>query len=189
MYVYRVSCNEVILNMSSLGHLRPQMVRSILENALGHPFKTSTLVVGEAFRPVVTPWIVKAAYAVSWTYLAGDVAYETYKAKRRGPSPLETVTYSEPTRLAMVAVQRSVFQSVASMCVKSLSFVGPRNTNKVDALTGHCLLLQFIALSGRTRPFAVHTCPDEIISSMAPRLFKNAKSPRVKGMLKLFQFV
>lgn len=78
------------------------------------------IAVGEAFRPVVAPWIVTAAYAVSWTYLAGDVAYETYKARRRGPSPLEAVTYSEPTRLAMVAVQRSIFQSVASMYAKNL---------------------------------------------------------------------
>jgi len=99
--------------------------------------------VGEAFRPVIAPWVVAAAYAVSWTYLAGDVAYETYKAKRRGPSPLEAATYSEPTRLTMVAVQRSVFQSVASMALPA---------------------------------FTIHT-----VVRMAPRLFKNAKSPRVKA--------
>jgi Mitochondrial 18 KDa protein (MTP18) len=27
--------------------------------------------VGEAFRPVVPPWVVTAAYGVSWIYLAG----------------------------------------------------------------------------------------------------------------------
>ena len=27
--------------------------------------------VGEAFRPVVPPWIVTASYGVSWIYLAG----------------------------------------------------------------------------------------------------------------------
>lgn len=63
----------------------------------------------------MAPAVVRSAYAISWTYLIGDVAYETFKAKRRGPTPLEAATYSEPTRLTMVAVQRSVFQSVASM--------------------------------------------------------------------------
>jgi len=91
------------------------------------------IVVGEAFRPVVAPWIVRAAYGVSWTYLFGDVAYETYKARRRGPSPLEAATYSEPTRLAMVAVQRSVFQSVASMYVRP-----------VDFGMSHCSLMMWI---------------------------------------------
>ena len=75
--------------------------------------------IGEAFRPVVPPAVVTGAYAISWLYLSGDVAYETYKAKRRGPTPLEAATYSEPTRLAMTAVQRSVFQSVASMYAQS----------------------------------------------------------------------
>lgn len=27
--------------------------------------------VGEAFRPVVPPWVVTAAYGISWIYLAG----------------------------------------------------------------------------------------------------------------------
>ena len=71
--------------------------------------------IGEAFRPVVPPTVVRSAYAISWLYLSGDVAYETYKAKRRGPTAEETAIYTEPTRLAMVAVQRSVFQSIASM--------------------------------------------------------------------------
>ena len=44
-----------------------------------------------------------------------DVAYETYKARRLGPSPLEANNFSEPTRLGIVAVQRATFQSIASM--------------------------------------------------------------------------
>ena len=70
---------------------------------------------GEAFRPIVPPAIVTTAYAVSWLYLSGDIAYETYKARRRGPTAQDLATWSEPTRLTMVALQRSIFQSIASM--------------------------------------------------------------------------
>ncbi|KAK0461897.1 mitochondrial 18kDa protein [Desarmillaria tabescens] len=77
--------------------------------------------VGEAFRPVVPPWVVTAAYGVSWLYLGGDVAYESYKAHRRGPSAVEAAHFSEPTRLSLVAVQRAVFQSIASMGLPALT--------------------------------------------------------------------
>ncbi|EDR14185.1 uncharacterized protein LACBIDRAFT_182430 [Laccaria bicolor S238N-H82] len=77
--------------------------------------------VGEAFRPVVPPWIVTAAYGVSWLYLSGDVAYEAYKAHHRGPSPMEAANFSEPTRLGIVAVQRATFQSIASMALPAFT--------------------------------------------------------------------
>ncbi|KAJ3806918.1 mitochondrial 18 KDa protein-domain-containing protein [Lentinula lateritia] len=77
--------------------------------------------IGEAFRPVVPPWIVTAAYGISWLYLTGDVGYETYKAHRQGPSALEAANFSEPTRLAFTAVQRATFQSIASMALPALT--------------------------------------------------------------------
>jgi mitochondrial fission process protein 1 len=46
-----------------------------------------------------------------------DVGYESYKAHRRGPSPLEAANFSEPTRIGITAVQRATFQSIASMFV------------------------------------------------------------------------
>ncbi|EGO01638.1 hypothetical protein SERLA73DRAFT_177055 [Serpula lacrymans var. lacrymans S7.3] len=77
--------------------------------------------VGEAFRPVVHPSIVTAAYGISWVYLAGDVGYEAYKAHRRGPSPLEAAHFSEPTRIGMVGVKRAIFQSIASMALPAFT--------------------------------------------------------------------
>jgi len=77
--------------------------------------------VGEAFRPVVPPWVVTAAYGVSWLYLTGDVAYESYKTHRRGPSPIEAVNFSEPTRVGIAAVQRATFQSIASMALPAFT--------------------------------------------------------------------
>ena len=88
--------------------------------------------VGEAFRPGVKPWIVTAAYGVSWLYLAGyvprpcpffsvinfrssDVGFETWKAQRKGPTPLEAASFTESQRLSMVAAKRGIFQAIASM--------------------------------------------------------------------------
>jgi fission process protein 1 len=64
---------------------------------------------------------VTAAYGVSWAYLIGDVAFTTYKANQIGPSPLEAANMSEPTRLSLVAVKRSVFQGVASMALPAFT--------------------------------------------------------------------
>ncbi|KAF9263650.1 hypothetical protein L218DRAFT_901973 [Marasmius fiardii PR-910] len=77
--------------------------------------------VGEAFRPVVPPWVVTAAYGISWVYLSGDVAYESYKAHRHGPTPLEAANFSEPMRISIVAVQRATFQSIASMALPAFT--------------------------------------------------------------------
>jgi len=69
----------------------------------------------------VPPWVVSAAYGISWLYLAGDVSYESYKAHRRGPTPLEAAHFSEPVRIGMTAVERATFQSIASMALPALT--------------------------------------------------------------------
>ncbi|KAH9947297.1 mitochondrial 18 KDa protein-domain-containing protein [Amylocystis lapponica] len=87
----------------------------------GQRYIAYTSDIGEAFRPVVPPAVVTAAYGVSWLYLAGDVGYESYKAHRRGPSPIEATHFSEPTRIGMIAVKRAVFQSIASMALPAFT--------------------------------------------------------------------
>ncbi|KAI7861518.1 mitochondrial 18 KDa protein-domain-containing protein [Spinellus fusiger] len=62
--------------------------------------------VGEAFRPVVSPLLVKATYGISWAYLGLDVGYECYKAVQAG---------KDNTIVATTAVKRGVFQALASM--------------------------------------------------------------------------
>ena len=39
--------------------------------------------IGESFRPVAHPWLIRSAYGISWAYLVGDVGYEGYKAYLR----------------------------------------------------------------------------------------------------------
>ncbi|KAH9978001.1 mitochondrial 18 KDa protein-domain-containing protein [Lactifluus volemus] len=87
----------------------------------GHRYLAYTSDVGEAFRPIVPPSLVTAAYGISWLYLAGDVGYESYKAHRRGPTPFQAAHFTEPTRVGLVAVKRAAFQSVASMALPAFT--------------------------------------------------------------------
>src|ERR1700712_1566144 len=53
-------------------------IRTALLSAQRYVAYTSDI--GESFRPVAHPNLVKAAYGVSWAYLIGDVSHEGYKA-------------------------------------------------------------------------------------------------------------
>lgn len=56
-------------------------VRTILLSA--HRYVAYTSDIGESFRPVAHPWLVRGAYGISWAYLLGDVGHEGYKAYLR----------------------------------------------------------------------------------------------------------
>jgi fission process protein 1 len=99
-------------------------VRTILKSA--HRYVAYTSDIGESFRPVAHPWLVKTAYGISWLYLIGDVANEGYKAYSRQyppahfapatspPHPKDTHT-SPLNDYKVVMAKRAVFQSIASM--------------------------------------------------------------------------
>jgi len=89
--------------------------------------------IGESFRPVAHPNLVRAAYGISWAYLGGDVAYEGYKAYKRNQEARNAPTQQD-SQFALAALpqprgqrvaaiddyravmaQRAVFQSIASM--------------------------------------------------------------------------
>ena len=53
-------------------------IRTALLSAQRYVAYTSDI--GESYRPVAHPNWVRAAYGISWAYLAGDVAHEGYKA-------------------------------------------------------------------------------------------------------------
>lgn len=56
-------------------------IRTILLSA--HRYVAYTSDIGESFRPVAHPWLVRGAYGISWAYLIGDVSHEGYKAYLR----------------------------------------------------------------------------------------------------------
>ena len=108
-----------------------------------HRYVAYTSDIGESFRPVAHPFLVRGAYAVSWAYLIGDVSHEGYKAYQRNQHTLapSTQAYQNATGMSapagseasaviggsaankipliddwrVVVAQRSVFQSIASM--------------------------------------------------------------------------
>ena len=53
-------------------------IRTALLSAQRYVAYTSDI--GESFRPVAAPSVVRAAYGISWAYLVGDVTHEGYKA-------------------------------------------------------------------------------------------------------------
>jgi fission process protein 1 len=56
-------------------------IRTILISA--HRYVAYTSDIGESFRPIAHPWLVRSAYGISWAYLLGDVGHEGYKAYLR----------------------------------------------------------------------------------------------------------
>ncbi|KAJ6786309.1 hypothetical protein PWT90_08745 [Aphanocladium album] len=112
-------------------------LRTIMLSA--HRYVAYTSDVGESFRPVAHPKIVRAAYGISWLYLLGDVSHEGYRAwvhNQRILNPQMELTEhqqkitglpaTETKQLApgvvppledyrTVMVQRGVFQAIASM--------------------------------------------------------------------------
>lgn len=104
-----------------------------------HRYVAYTSDIGESFRPVAHPKVVRAAYGISWLYILGDVSHEGYRAywqNQRILNPqLELSSHQEKitglpatqTQLIKpgvvaplddwrtVMVQRGIFQSIASM--------------------------------------------------------------------------
>ncbi|KAK4126445.1 hypothetical protein N657DRAFT_643232 [Parathielavia appendiculata] len=115
--------------------------RTILLSA--HRYVAYTSDIGESFRPVAHPWLVRGAYGVSWAYILGDVSYEGYKAywhNQRILNPQMELTTRQQQILGVdmsaipgspppaapgtippledyrtVMLQRGIFQSIASM--------------------------------------------------------------------------
>ncbi|KAI1767262.1 mitochondrial 18 KDa protein-domain-containing protein [Hypoxylon sp. FL1150] len=112
-------------------------LRTIMLSA--HRYVAYTSDIGESFRPVAHPWLVRSAYGVSWAYILGDVSYEGYKAywqnqrilnpqlvlsdkqqKATGlsipaPADAQPGVLSPLEDYRTVMVQRGIFQSLASM--------------------------------------------------------------------------
>ncbi|KAL8951074.1 MAG: hypothetical protein Q9222_002914 [Ikaeria aurantiellina] len=114
--------------------------RTILLSA--HRYVAYTSDIGESFRPVAHPYLIRTAYGISWAYLIGDVTHEGYKAYLRNQRVLHPgepgvtslrasdAREEDPATKASgfkpghvpaiedyraVMVQRALFQGIASM--------------------------------------------------------------------------
>ena len=65
-------------------------LRTIMLSA--HRYVAYTSDIGESFRPVAHPWLVRGAYGVSWAYILGDVGHEGFKAYKRNQRLLHPVS-------------------------------------------------------------------------------------------------
>mmetsp|Transcript_11194 Transcript_11194/g.30279 ORF Transcript_11194/g.30279 Transcript_11194/m.30279 type:complete len:248 (+) Transcript_11194:88-831(+) len=65
--------------------------------------------VGEAFRPVVRPWMVNASYGLAVAYIVGDIGYTVYKESKKPGADL--------TRATAHAV---CFQGIASLALPAV---------------------------------------------------------------------
>lgn len=112
-----------------------------------HRYVAYTSDIGESFRPVAHPYLVKGAYAVSWLYLTGDVAHEGYKAYIRNQKVLHPENYLEPpTQISkqetenkdMAATGRAtgVVGQVHQLAQKATSTEGVKLGGQGSVLTG-----------------------------------------------------
>ncbi|KAG0680468.1 hypothetical protein C6P42_004914 [Pichia californica] len=103
-------------------------IRTIL--SASHRYVAYTSDIGESFRPVAHPKLVTLGYGISWAYLVGDVAFESWKSKlmqegkyRKGLKPWDTIPEADQLAKSqyndldwkLIGVKRAVFQSIASM--------------------------------------------------------------------------
>jgi fission process protein 1 len=113
-------------------------LRTIMLSA--HRYVAYTSDIGESFRPIAHPILVRSAYGISWAYILGDVGHEGWKAYKRNQrltAPhgdehfdgrqkeiMDKVNAAPPTHpvripaiedYKAVMAQRAVFQSLASM--------------------------------------------------------------------------
>ncbi|KAF2137984.1 uncharacterized protein K452DRAFT_234833 [Aplosporella prunicola CBS 121167] len=103
-------------------------IRTILLSA--HRYVAYTSDVGESFRPVAHPHLVRAAYGVSWAYLLGDVAHEGYKAYVRN----QRVLHPEGPTPKLTPTTSSTGSSNSSSGAKSAAGVTARLVGKDDAV-------------------------------------------------------
>ncbi|KAK5018660.1 mitochondrial 18 KDa protein-domain-containing protein [Cryomyces antarcticus] len=153
-------------------------VRTILISAQRYVAYTSDI--GESFRPVAHPYLVKGAYAVSWAYLAGDVANEGYKAYLRNqrtlhPELTEHKTDATSSNKGILAqAEDKVKELGASISANS---TGPGKVVPIEdyrAVMAQRAIFQSVASMGLPA-FTIHS-----IVKYAGKALKNNKNMRIR---------
>lgn len=114
-----------------------------------HRYVAYTSDIGESFRPIAHPYLVKGAYGISWLYLTGDVAHEGYKAYCRNQRILHPEKYidevadkslGETKDKDLAATGKSastgIFDKVQDLARNATSTEGVKYGEAGSALTG-----------------------------------------------------
>jgi len=156
-------------------------IRTILLSA--HRYVAYTSDVGESFRPVAHPYLIKGAYAVSWAYLAGDVAHEGYKAYLRNQRVLHpqaenvagTVAGNEGSGAGALPQQTTLGPGITGGSVGQLS--GGRVVPIEDYRTVMAQRAIFQGVASMGLPaFTIHS-----IVRYSGRYLKDAKNVRIRS--------
>jgi len=143
--------------------------RTILLSA--HRYVAYTSDIGESFRPVAHPWLVRGAYGISWAYLIGDVSYEGYKAYLRQ----QRIMYpGQPGVLSERATD-------ATSATPDSHVAGELKPGKVPALEDYRTVMAqraiFQSLASMGLPaFTIHS-----IVRYSGRALKDAKNTRIRS--------
>ncbi|KAL4902809.1 mitochondrial 18 KDa protein-domain-containing protein [Aspergillus multicolor] len=107
-------------------------LRTLLLSA--HRYVAYTSDIGESFRPVAHPYLVRSAYGISWAYLLGDVAHEGYKGYLRNRRVLAPPceAYKDSTDLTH---QQIVMGMATGNVGGSLSWGEGKKQSESDTLT------------------------------------------------------
>jgi len=144
--------------------------RTILLSA--HRYVAYTSDIGESFRPVAHPWLVRGAYGVSWAYILGDVSYEGYKAYWHNQRILNPQIPLSPRQQQILGLQHDSTQSATAP--------EPAVSGKVPALEDYrTVMLQrgiFQSLASMGLPaFTIHS-----VVRYSGRALKDVKNKTVR---------
>ncbi|CAO2652790.1 Nn.00g022010.m01.CDS01 [Neocucurbitaria sp. VM-36] len=116
-------------------------IRTIMLSA--HRYVAYTSDIGESFRPIAHPYLVKGAYGVSWLYLIGDVSHEGYKAYCRNQRtlhpeqyPVEQIEEKEDKHTTATGRSSGIFEKVQEVARTVTSTEGVKHGGEGSALTG-----------------------------------------------------
>lgn len=116
-------------------------IRTIMLSA--HRYVAYTSDIGESFRPIAHPYLVKGAYGVSWLYLLGDVSHEGYKAYCRNQRTLhpekfldEALKPQEDKAVAATGRSTGIFDKVQEAAKAVVSTEGVKYGGVDSSLTG-----------------------------------------------------
>ncbi|KAJ5096162.1 hypothetical protein NUU61_005518 [Penicillium alfredii] len=163
-------------------------IRTILLSA--HRYVAYTSDIGESFRPVAHPWLVRSAYGVSWAYLLGDVSHEGYKAYLRNRRALAPAgeAYKDASELPQEQIIRGMATGNVNGPLTSSSSTAPSSKDPLtpwptaqiplaeDYRTVMAKRAVFQGVASMGLPaFTIHS-----VVKYSGRMVKNAKSAMVR---------
>ena len=101
-----------------------------------HRYVAYTSDIGESFRPIAHPYLIKGAYGVSWLYLGGDVAHEGYKAYCRNQHTLHPEKYLDEGKGEDKGGAHGIMGKMQEVARNATSTEGVKYGDKGSALTG-----------------------------------------------------